>query len=44
MKIRVRIKVSAVLAKKIEKIAQERKCSIDEAFLFLVEKVCTPSR
>ncbi len=32
-----------VLAKKVERIAAEKKLSVEDALLFLVEKVCTPS-
>lgn len=31
-----------VLAKKVERIAAEKKLSVEDALLFLVEKVCTP--
>ena len=31
-----------VLAKKVERIAAEKKISVEDALLFLVEKVCTP--
>ena len=32
-----------VLAKKVERIAAEKKISVEDALLFLVEKVCTPT-
>ena len=32
-----------VLAKKVERIAAEKKMTVEDALIFLVEKVCTPS-
>ena len=31
-----------VLAKKVERIAAEKKMTVEDALIFLVEKVCTP--
>lgn len=38
------IQIPAVLALKVIRFMNEQKCSLDEAFFILVEKVCTPNK
>lgn len=38
------ITLSLVLAYKVSRVMEEKKCSFEEAIFYLVEKVCTPQR